>query len=255
MKKRIHIAICDDESRELGYIQALVEKWADENGYSIDISTFGSAEAFWFAYAVNKKYDVLLLDIEMKEMNGVALAKRIREENRQMQIVFITGFPDYMQQGYDVAALHYLLKPVGPDKLSEVLSRAVAKLDYAPRIILLEAEDETLRVDADDILYVEALSHHMEVTLGPATHGKAERELVRCVMLRQSITKLHEQLGKGFIRCHRSYLVNLARVERVTKTDVILDNGQSVPLSRRMYAQVNQQFIAYYIGQEENETI
>lgn len=248
MKKRIHIAICDDESKELGYIRALAEKWAGEKGYSIDISTFESAEAFWFAYAENKEYDMLLLDIEMKEMNGVELARRIREENRQMQIIFITGFPDYMQQGYDVAALHYLMKPVEPDKLSEVLSRAVEKLDYTPRIILLEAEDETLRVPVDDILYAEALSHHTEVTMGRTVRGSVNEAPVSHVLLFQSITKLHEQLGEGFIRCHRSYLVNLARVERVTKTDVILDNGQSVPLSRRMYAQVNQQFIAYYIG-------
>ena len=82
---------------------------------------FPSAESFLFDYAEQKNYDFLLLDIEMPSMNGVELAQKIRQENNAVQIIFITGYSDFMAEGYEVSALHYLMKPVSFDKLSKVL--------------------------------------------------------------------------------------------------------------------------------------
>lgn len=71
-----------------------------------------SAEAFWFQYEEEKDYEILLLDIEMEQMNGIELATKLRTDDETIQIIFITGYPDYIAQGYEVAALHYLMKPV-----------------------------------------------------------------------------------------------------------------------------------------------
>ena len=137
MNPHIQIAICDDEASELNYVRTIVESWAQQSGHHINIETFASAEAFLFHYAENKAYDILLLDIEMKEMNGIMLAKQIRAQNKTMQIIFVTGFADYMQQGYDVAALHYLMKPVSIEKLSEVLKRAARHIERCPQVLFV----------------------------------------------------------------------------------------------------------------------
>lgn len=108
----VHFAICDDNNIDSNYVSNLVNKWANERKYQINIDIFDSAEAFLFHYDGNKDYDILLLDIEMKKMDGVTLAREIRKTNKSVQIVFITGYSDYIADGYDVEALHYLMKPL-----------------------------------------------------------------------------------------------------------------------------------------------
>ena len=124
----IHIAICDDQRKDSEYISALVREWAEGQKIAVQLELFPSAEAFLFQYAERKDWDLLLLDIEMGNMDGVSMAKTVRRENEAVQIVFITGYSDYIAEGYEVAALHYLMKPVKPGKLFAVLDRALEKL-------------------------------------------------------------------------------------------------------------------------------
>ena len=128
---KLKIAICDDEKKQIEYITSLVSKWSTSNAHSCEIRTFASAESFLFEYEDDKAYDILLLDIEMGNMNGVELAKNIRRSNDTVQIIFITGFPDFIAEGYDVSALHYLVKPVSVDKLRAVLDKATMNLAKA----------------------------------------------------------------------------------------------------------------------------
>jgi DNA-binding LytR/AlgR family response regulator len=113
----IKIAICDDEHRQTEYIKMLVSAWADENNIKISVDMFESAESFKAAWSEEQTFDILLLDIEMGGQNGIELAREIRRSDAKLIIIFITGFTDYMPEGYDVSALHYLVKPVKEDKL------------------------------------------------------------------------------------------------------------------------------------------
>ena len=109
----VRIAVCDDSGADARMIAAMTREWADARDTAVRISSFSSAEAFLFQWEEEKDFDLLLLDIEMEKMDGVTLARRIRKENEAVQIVFITGYMEYIAEGYEVAALHYLLKPVG----------------------------------------------------------------------------------------------------------------------------------------------
>ena len=133
----VKICICDDSSEERASINALVREWARQSGTDVSVSEFPTAEAFLFEYE-DLVPDIVLLDIEMPGMNGVELAKRLRKGNKLIQIVFITGFSDYIAEGYEVAALHYLLKPVLPEKLFSTLDRALEKQEIDGRKIVLE---------------------------------------------------------------------------------------------------------------------
>ena len=232
------IAICDDSTADQNYIKDMTRCWAAEGRYVLHIDTFVSAESFLFHYAEHKDYDILLLDIEMEGMDGISLAKKLRQENDQVQIVFVTGFPDFMAQGYEVSALHYLLKPLEEEALSGVLDRAAANLKKADRSVIFTVDGEALRLDVREIMSAEALAHFCRIN---TLRGQFE--------VRQNFSELAEKLGEGFIRTHRSYLVQVACIRRISKTEVILDNWEKVPLSRSNYHAVNQAFIRHFEGE------
>lgn len=127
------IAICDDEQLDIKYIKELLHIWQEETNISLQIETFTSAESFLFNYAEDKLYDIILLDIELGGMDGVTMAKKIRKENKTVQIIFISGYSDYIAEGYEVEALHYLLKPVNKEKLFSVLQCAQEKIKQNDR--------------------------------------------------------------------------------------------------------------------------
>ena len=104
----------------------------------------------------------MLLDIQMNAMNGLELAKRIRMQNSDMQIIFITGYPDFMSEGYDVSALHYLMKPVDEEKLIKVLAKAIQNLSKVSRSIFLASENGTVRIPVNEIMFVESFAHKQE---------------------------------------------------------------------------------------------
>ena len=101
----LRIAVCDDAEEDRTYVSGLVKDWAAQAGHQAEITAFSSAESFLFRYAEDKNWDILLLDIEMGAMDGVSLAKRVRKDNEAVQIVFVTGYSDYIAEGYEVAAL------------------------------------------------------------------------------------------------------------------------------------------------------
>ena len=121
---KVKIAICDDEQNQIESITSIVTSWSTRQGHSCEIHTFASAEAFLFEYAEDKAYDILLLDVEMKHMNGIELAKCIRKDNNRAEIIFITSHFEFVGEGYEVDALHYLIKPISADKLTQVLTKA-----------------------------------------------------------------------------------------------------------------------------------
>ena len=238
----IKAAICDDSPEALHELSEAAAAWAKQEKEALSLETFSSAEPFLFRYEERPDFDVLLLDIEMPGENGVELAKRIRRENDRIQIVFITGYPDFIAEGYDVAALHYLMKPVSRQKLGEVLSRAAENLRREERAVLLSTEGAIRRVPAGRVLLVEAFAHSCTVT--------TEKEEIP---VRESITAVEEKLRRvdagAFIRTHRSCLVGIRYIQSLSKTEVTLDNGRRVPLSRSHYQAVHQAFMRWFKGE------
>lgn len=237
------VAICDDNRIDADYVTGMLKDWAAARGHLVHPAHFESAEEFLFHYAEEKDVDILLLDIEMGGMDGVAMAKKVRQDNDAVQIVFITGYPDYIGEGYEVSALHYLMKPVGKEKLFTVLDRAISNLQKKRKAVMLPVDGELRRVQVEDIKYVEAFSHSVSVVTVAGIYE-----------LRKALSEMEALLGEDFVRCHRSYLVNLQFVSGLSKTRVSLDDGMEIPLSRSAAASVHRAFVSYYKG-EEHETV
>ena len=121
------IAIVDDEIREQEIIAKYIGEWAEAKKELVEFFFFESSEGFLFSWEDVKDYALLALDIEMGEISGLELAKKIRSEDKRIPIIFVTGYDEYMQYGYDVSALHYLIKPVNKEKLFQALNKLSEK--------------------------------------------------------------------------------------------------------------------------------
>ena len=157
------IAVCDDSDIDREYLTRLLNQWAEKEHHSIRISGFCSAENFLFHYAEENDFDILLLDIEMGAMDGVTMAKKLRRENDTIQIIFITGYSEYIAEGYEVAALHYLMKPVKEEKLFSVLDRAVGKLAGNEKALHLEMGSEMVRIPVYQIRYADVMGNYVTI--------------------------------------------------------------------------------------------
>lgn len=227
----VHFAICDDNNIDSNYVSNLVNKWANERKYQINIDIFDSAEAFLFHYDGDKNYDILLLDIEMKKMDGVTLAREIRKTNKSVQIVFITGYSDYIADGYDVEALHYLMKPLKEEKLFVVLDRALNRIIQNEKYLLLNYYDETIRIPLHEIVYIEVDRNYVTI------HSNQD------YTIKKTLGEIEKELDKRFFRIGRSVIVNLKYISRVTKTDVFLANNTILQLPRGVYDSLNRAII------------
>lgn len=232
----IKITICDDEKSQREYLRKLVTDWGRLHLYALEIQEFDSAEAFLFDYEADSSADILLLDIQMKQIDGVTLAKSVRGKNEHIQIIFVTGYAEFISEGYEVAALHYLMKPVSAEKLSEVLDRAVTVLSQPQRSVVFESENGRMRINTDDIILAEAFAHEVELTL-----KNGERQKIKA-----GISEVEKALGSGFFKCHRSYIAGLKYIRRISRNSVTFENGVEIPLARGQYAVLNDAIIKYF---------
>lgn len=225
------IAICDDLATDRKYLSSLCERWSRHNCYRIQILEFTSAENFLFHYAEKKDFDILLLDIEMGAMDGVTMARKLRQDNQTIQIIFITGYADYISDGYEVDALHYLMKPIQEEKLFTVLDRAVTKLIKNEKVLNIISQGEMLRLPICQINYAEVNSNYITI------HSQ------QTITLKMTLSELEQKLDSHFFRAGRSALVNLKKISRVTKKEIYLQDGSIIPLPRGAYEKVNRAII------------
>ena len=226
------IAIVDDNQTDREFLHAQAQSWAAQKGSSLQAELFVSAEEYLFHYAEHKDYDILLLDIEMPGMDGVTMARRIRKENETVQIVFITGYSEYISEGYEVAALHYLMKPVNTDKLHQVLDRAADKLQRNERCLTLELSGEVVRLPLYQIRWAEVRQNYLTI------HAKVD------YTVKMTLSELESRLDDRFFRAGRSFIINLTEVRSVTRQEVRLSDGTAVPLPRGQYEPLNRAIIS-----------
>lgn len=234
----MNIAICDDEKPQRELLQKYVYEWAGKQNKKINIFLFESSEQFSFYWSEEKTIDLILLDIQMGEHNGVELAKKIRETDEDMQIVFITAISEYIAEGYEVEALHYLVKPIDKERLFKCLDKASLKEKCIDSKVLLETKEGMIRVACHDIWYLEAFGHQCMIYTKNDVY-----EVKESISKMEANSELKEDY---FVKCHRSYLVNLKHVSKVEKEAVVMDDGRKVPISRNSYKKVAQSFISFY---------
>lgn len=230
------IAVIEDIPSHRELLISYIKKWSEKKKTKLLLKPFETAESFLFQWEEEADFDVLFVDIQMSGMNGMEMAKKIRDRDKNIIIIFTTGIADYIEEGYEVEAMHYLLKPVNENKLNACLDRAAEKR-RPEKYILIHTQEETLKINIEQIYYAEAMGHGSRLHL-------AEHDQGQLIEIKESISQIEHMLDRTeFIKCHRSYICRIRGIFRIDKTAVYFDDGSSIPVSRRMYEEVNQAFI------------
>ena len=214
----MRIAICDDQDECLK--QALSAIKVSLQGTDAHVDLFQSGLSFLRAFK-NCPYDLVFLDIEMPEIDGITLARKLRKLSNDVPIVFLTSHIEYALEGYEVNALRYLTKPVDTGKLRGVLSVVVERMRQK-RTLWIKTDMGEQKLPVNHILYMEAQNQNILIYTKNDTY---------CVRYNLSDYE-HELAHDGFFRIHRGYLVSLMHIKSVGKCEITLDNNTTLPVSR-----------------------
>lgn len=219
--RNIRIAVVEDDPASCQLVLDYLNRYQKETGERFTVSVFDDGARIVEKYA--PVYDILLLDIEMKEMNGMDAARRIRERDENVVIIFITAAPQYAISGYEVRALSYLLKPVPWFAFSQELGKSIAMARRNDNdSLLVETGNGRMRLNLDDILYFESIRHTIVIH---TLDGK--------ISITGTLKDMEAKLAEhGFFRSNSCYLINLKHVTGVADQDCIMSGGERLRVSR-----------------------
>jgi len=227
----LNIAVVDDEKIIREQLKGLIEK--QQAGFYTDV--YGTGEEM---LATGKQYDVIFLDIQMAGMNGIETARMLRKQSEDAVLIFVTGVKDYVFEAFDVAAFHYLLKPIEENKFMEVFDRAVKEAkkrkERGQEQFFVKTKNRNITLKQRDILYVESRGRKAEI------HTAGE-----VIEIYAAMAELESQLGGSFYRCHRGYLVNMAHITEYGNNSISLSNGESIYMAKERYNEFVKEYMRY----------
>ena len=217
----IRIAIVEDDINYANQLQDYLHKYESEFGESFDVKSYCDGDEIVESY--HSQFDIILMDVEMRFMDGMTAAELIRRTDKEVVIIFITNMPQYAIRGYAVEALDYVLKPVSYFAFSQRLSRAISRMkNRVNKSVILTVKGGTIRLDMSSIYYIESQGHDIiyHTSSGKYVSSGTMKES------EEALKDLH------FFRGSKWYLINLAQVDGLEDGCAKLKNGSSVPLSR-----------------------
>lgn len=215
------IGVVDDQQQARDQLTSHLRRFQQEQGVALGVRTWSDGADLVEGY--RPELDVLFLDVEMPRTGGFAAAHAVRAVDRRVAIVFVTRMAQLAIRGYEVEALSYLVKPVPYGAFAQELGRALRRVRRAPAAdILLPTSRGIARVDPADIVYVSSSRHRITVQAVGRRH-----------VFSGTLTGMEQQLaGRGFVRCHTSFLVNLRHVHAIHRATCVVLGGEELPVSR-----------------------
>ena len=232
----LRIAICDDEKYDRDRIQALLLEYLETHNLNASIDLFSSGKEFLSERDNLVKYDIVFLDINMEEIDGIQTAQEMRSFQSDTCIVLVTAFINYVLEGYKVGAVRYIMKDALDVQIKECMDAIIQKMQFREITFPFLEGDRTLYTD--NILYVESRKHK-------CIFSCMERENVT-YQLYGKLDQIEIKLERyGFLRIHKSFLVNMKHVKRIRNYIAVMDSGDEFPVSRLRFTKARESFVAY----------
>ena len=241
----IKIALCDDNEIERGILKNVVEGLLIDIGYSAQVFEFSSGEKLLRNYS-RGDYDVIFLDVQMKQLDGIETGRAIREKDVQVEIIFATSSEAYMKEGYDIHALAYLFKPYRVEKVRETLEYYLKKYDVKKQDEKTEMLEVTIQqkkifIRQRDIYFLESMGRVVSIYCKNGVFKVYSR-----------LGELEEKLDSDmFLRCNQSYIVNILWVSDIVDYDFYMPGDRLVPIRKRDKKEIIQKF---YNKRNETDT-
>lgn len=229
----IKIAICDDEEIYLKNYSDMISRIKKIYGYDIEVLKFYSGEELINTLTVkNTNIDIIFLDIIMKGIDGIETAKRIRELNITSEIIFLTNSKEYALEGYEVKAFNYIIKNSNnmEDKIKEAIKYSYEKLD---EYFIVSNQSGIEKIRLNQIVYIESNKRKIVIN---TLNGKYE--------MYEKLDDSYQTLKyKGFLKCHRSYIINQDFIKKIESKDIVTSTGERVPISRSKIEEIKYSFM------------
>lgn len=231
------IAICEDNKMQQNEIERYVRNVYDDE--SVDIDIYDSGEALIEGYRMGKKYSIILLDMQMKELDGIETAKAIKEYDKYGLIIIITSVLEYAVRGYSIDAYDFLLKPVDEKKFSQILMNASKELQARlNKSYLVKTRDRMIALRLSDLVYVESNKKKVILHTDSDVYENSE-----------NISTAEKRLqSDGFIRISRFYLVNVHHITEIGIREIIVSTGERLVYSDKYAVKIKKKYMAYMMG-------
>lgn len=236
----LNILICDDDTTVLTAIRAKTESVLKELDKKAKIHTFTDATSI--SEQILSGCDIALLDIDFDGAgyNGMDIARKIRSLRSDTVIIFVTNFIEYAPEGYEVQAFRYILKRDLQLDLTAILPLALKQLNR--ETLPIQVNGEIIKISLDDILYLEVQQHNITVVTRKLTAERKQKEY----SFYATLSDLEERLAHlGFLRIHKSYLVNMKHLKKFQCREATLDNGMTLRVGEKSYAENKQKFLLW----------
>lgn len=230
----IRIAIVEDEELYVKELKKYLEEYQKSFGEEFEITIFRDGDGITAKYKA--QYDIILMDIQMKFVDGMTAAEEIRKADTEVVIIFITNMTRYAIRGYEVDALDYILKPVSYFAFSQKLSKAIGRIKKkSNKHVTIQVKGGVLRLDVSDIYYIESVGHNLIYHTSTGEHMSAG-----------TLKSIEEEFANmGFSRCNKCYLINLKHVEGV-KDKCAIVRGEALQISRPRMSAFMQDLTKYW---------
>ncbi|WP_170075829.1 LytR/AlgR family response regulator transcription factor [Paraclostridium dentum] len=230
----IEIILCEDQIEHQKNIERNLKNILCEKNIDYNLNIYSTGEELLKNY--NQGADIFILDIQMDEITGMDVARKIREiDKNKPEIIFTTSLIEYIQEGYEVRAYRYLLKPIKYDDFKKhILSCIDEVINKRDKFVLVENKNETYKINIEDITYIEIQRKDMTI--------HTENKIYETKMTMDKIEK--ELKNHKFYRCHKSFLVNINYVENIKQYVAILDNKEEILVSRHRFKDFKHKFLS-----------
>lgn len=226
----IRISICEDEKDQQELLEGYIKKIFKDFSIQYSLDVFSSGEELLENYS--KDIDIVLLDIQLGEINGMDTARKIRILDNKVEIIFITSLIDYALQGYEVRAYRYLVKPVKYNDLKNNIINCIREVDIKNKYIIVKEQGNQIKLDINEITYIEVQKENITIhTLNELYKTKG------------TMNNIEKEIDcSRFFRCHKSYLINLEHAKSIKQYVAILENQEEVPVSRYRFKDTKDKF-------------
>ncbi len=235
----LHIAICDDMPDQLALLAEITHEYIEKQEVSAEILQFIHPDELLTA-CESEEIQIYLLDMVMPMVDGLEVGRSIRRISREAQIIYITGEPGYALDAYSVNPLNYLIKPVNKHTLFEALSLALLKVNSNDIVVTIKTKRGLRTLNAGQIIYCEYMNHAVRYML---LGGEQVMTTTLSVNFGEHILPLLKD--KRFLSPHASFVVNMSRVEKLTREGFTLKGGNFVPISGKQYIDVREAYLNY----------
>ena len=234
------IAVCDDEEIFRKNIYKIIMKYMDENGCPCEIDEFETGNEFINLGINMTKYDIVFLDINMDEIDGIETAQEIRKVSNDIFIVFVTAFISYAVEGYSVNAIRYILK--NNEKFAELIFECIdaisKKMNHSVKKKEFKFSEGVKNISLELLLYIESKLHKLNFHI--------MEDKLNTYSLYGKLDEFEKELeDKAFLRIHQSYLINMKHIVSIYRYEAVLNNGIKLKISKDRYKFVKEKFVSY----------